>query len=95
MDVNIALRCPRCGSNAHNRYGKAPNGRQRFICLVCGRQFVSGAAGRPRPERPYCPSCHRRMHVYMHEEGATRFRCAAYPQCKTFVKVPEKKYERA
>jgi hypothetical protein len=31
------------------------------------------------------------MHLYMHDKNALRFRCADYPDCKSYIKVPFKK----
>ena len=81
------IRCPRCHSGAVYRYGKTPTGKKRFCCVVCRRQFVFGSPRREIEERPICPACGSRMHVYMREEGAIRFRCADYPMCRTFLKT--------
>ena len=42
-----AIQCPRCGSEAYNSYGHTKNGKQRYICLVCNRQFVNGGKRQP------------------------------------------------
>jgi ssDNA-binding Zn-finger/Zn-ribbon topoisomerase 1 len=82
------LACPRCGETALNRYGRGPSGKQRFRCLVCGRQFTAGARRPVTEHRPDCPVCAHPMHVYRREPGSIRFRCARYPECRTFTKVP-------
>jgi transposase-like protein len=82
------IRCPRCDSDAIYRYGKTQAGKKRFCCMVCKRQFVLGSSRREVEERPICPACGSRMHVYMREADAIRFRCAAYPRCRTFLKTP-------
>lgn len=87
METETEIRCPQCKALAVNRYGKTKDRRQRFICLACGRQFVAGAAPRFQgKDRPVCPACGAGMHVYMREGRAVRFRCAGYPDCRTFVK---------
>jgi transposase-like protein len=82
----LQQKCPRCGSDAFNSYGYTRNGKRRYLCLVCGRQFVEGAM-KIFSRRPMCPRCHSAMHVYAHEAEAVRFRCSKYPSCKGYVKV--------
>ncbi|EFK08954.1 conserved hypothetical protein [delta proteobacterium NaphS2] len=81
------IRCPRCNAESFNLYGKTTNGKQRYICLVCSRQFVEDSRNDLATTRPLCPICHKKMHVYMREPGFTRFRCSDYPECKGFMKV--------
>jgi len=84
----FTIRCPRCQAKAFNRYGKTANGKQRYICLVCNRQFVADSGKmHDATFRPSCPICAKKMHVYLRGEGFTRFRCSDYPACKGFVKV--------
>ncbi|WP_420070661.1 IS1/IS1595 family N-terminal zinc-binding domain-containing protein [Syntrophus gentianae] len=80
------LKCPRCTSRALYRYGKC-NSSQRFLCLICGRQFVEGHVRKVPQRRPQCPLCGRAMHLYMDTETHTRYRCGAYPQCRHYVKI--------
>ncbi len=79
------IQCPGCGSEAFNRYGRV-RGKQRYCCLVCGRQFVEPCDRLPVKNRPSCPECGAPMHVYGRGDGFVRFRCANYPECKTFIK---------
>ncbi|MFQ3573261.1 MAG: IS1 family transposase [Thermodesulfovibrionales bacterium] len=85
MDVT----CPTCHSNAVYRYGKNRSGRQRYICLICNKQFVPGIA-RFINNNPVCPSCGRQMHRYKNEDGFLRYRCSDYPKCRTFLKKQRK-----
>jgi transposase-like protein len=79
--------CPRCLSDAIYRYGKSVNGRKRYLCQVCRRQFVLKGPGRlDAGQRPSCPVCGKPMHVYMRIGEIIRFRCADYPHCRTFLK---------
>lgn len=80
--------CPRCGSDAVYGYGHAGNGKQRYLCLMCNRQFVEGAMD-SYARRPACPRCGAGMHVYMHmhEGEAVRFRCSDYPRCRGYLKI--------
>lgn len=82
--------CPRCRSDAIYRYGKTANGKKRYLCQVCRRQFSLKPAGRlGKQERPACPACGKPMHVYMRNGDTIRFRCADYPRCRTFLKGGE------
>jgi transposase-like protein len=79
--------CPRCRSDAIYRYGKTVNGRKRYLCQVCHRQFSLKRSGQlEASERPACPTCGKPMHVYMRQRKWIRFRCADYPDCRTFLK---------
>ena len=81
------VRCPKCGSDAHYKYGKSSSGKERLICLVCKRQFLVNGARQEPDSRPLCPKCGKAMHIYMRGKQYTRFRCAGYPECRTFVKL--------
>jgi len=88
-----SIQCPNCGSEALNKYGKTHLGKQRFLCLVCKRQFVANSKRKDVDYRPTCPVCGETMHVYMRTgNGLIRFRCANYPQCRTFVKVDKRNF---
>lgn len=89
LDLHVdkaPLRCPRCDSEALYRYGKTRHGKQRFRCLMCGRQFGDGAKDELKI-RPSCPVCGKKMHIYRKGHSEVRFRCSAYPSCKTFEKI--------
>jgi len=58
------LPCPTCGSPAVYRDGRTRAGKQRFICLMCGRQFVPGSERNFPDKRPLCPTCGAPMHLY-------------------------------
>ncbi|MBN1106159.1 MAG: Insertion element protein [Deltaproteobacteria bacterium] len=83
------LKCPRCGSDALYKYGRSHSGKGRFLCLSCNRQFVGSPSRKPPKERPICPKCGEKMHVFMRHPDATRFRCSQYPYCRTFIKIPK------
>ena len=81
------VECPRCGSDAIYRYGRTHSGKPRFICILCRRQFSAGIKKCEFQNKPSCPLCGRSMHIYKREKGSIRFRCSAYPQCKTYKKI--------
>ena len=37
--MRIAMQCPRCAST-HNRKNGWQRGKQNYICVQCGRQFI-------------------------------------------------------
>ncbi|MCU0560851.1 MAG: hypothetical protein MUD16_11765 [Desulfobacterales bacterium] len=79
--------CPRCASEAIYRYGKTAAGHKRYLCQACRRQFtLADRVWLSAAERPACPVCGKKMHVYMRSAGLTRFRCSDYPDCHTFLK---------
>jgi transposase-like protein len=42
--VTITLRCPFCQSEQLVKYGRTPNGKQRYRCEACGRQHRENPA---------------------------------------------------
>ena len=36
--VTSTLSCPHCGSEALTRNGRAPNGKQKYLCKACKKQ---------------------------------------------------------
>lgn len=85
--------CPRCRSDAIYRYGKTANGKRRYLCQVCHRQFSLKRTGQlGEQERPACPACGKPMHVYMRCGATIRFRCSDYPTCRTFLKMEREAY---
>lgn len=81
------IRCPRCQSEAFYKYGHTQNGKKRYICLLCNRQFIHGDSHNQIIERPECALCGNKMHVYMRDAKAIRFRCSGYPQCRGYAKI--------
>jgi transposase-like protein len=80
------ISCPDCNKDALYKYGKTRNGKQRFLCLMCGRQFSPGTTKTEVKGKPECPKCGKQMHLYKIEGDIVRFRCSNYPECKTFKK---------
>ena len=78
--------CPSCNSEAVYRYGKAGTGKQRFLCIICGKQFTKGSKVSEVKGKPTCQECGKPMHVYKIEGDVIRFRCSGYPDCKHFRK---------
>jgi transposase-like protein len=80
------VRCQSCNSDAVYKYGKAWTGKQRYLCLICARQFTFGEKIELL-NKPHCLVCGKRMHLYKKEDNILRFRCSAYPECRTFRKI--------
>lgn len=80
------IKCSSCESDAIYKYGKAGTGRQRFICLMCGKQFTNGSRVSLIKGKPKCSKCEKAMNIYKIEGEVIRFRCSGYPKCKTFKK---------
>lgn len=81
------VRCPHCSSDAIYGYGHTKGGKRRYLCLICNRQFVINKKPAIEENRPPCPLCNGKMHIYMRKGPYTRFRCAAYPECRGYLKV--------
>jgi transposase-like protein len=82
----VTIVCPACNSPALYRYGHA-HGAQRYICLMCSRQFVPGRERIFPKSRPLCPHCGRSMYLFRSKERHDTFRCARYPECRTYLRV--------
>ena len=83
------IQCPQCRSEAINKYGRIAGGKQRYICLVCERQFITNLAKKQFKNRPNCPRCGKPMHSYRQGPDYIRFRCRDYPQCRAYLKISE------
>ncbi|MGO9611507.1 MAG: IS1 family transposase [Dissulfurispiraceae bacterium] len=82
--------CPRCNGRALYKNGKTWVGKQRFLCIMCGKQFTSNPQRVTLKGKPLCPKCGRHMNLYRLDGDVIRFRCSCYPQCKTFRKYTMK-----
>jgi transposase-like protein len=80
------LHCPNCESDAIYSYGRTQNGKQRYLCLICNRQFIQNRSRKKFEKRPRCPLCKGLTHVYRKEKDMIRFRCAKYPVCRGYAK---------
>jgi len=60
---------------------------QRYICLMCSRQFVPGHERIFPKGKPLCPHCGRSMYLFRSKERHDTFRCARYPECRTYLRV--------
>lgn len=84
MVKSVSLCCPKC-NNSQNfyRYGKDPDGYQKYLCRACKHQFApdrpraeEGQTGRPRQRSyPSCPHCGKASFVHHDYEHYTNYRC--------------------
>jgi DNA-directed RNA polymerase subunit RPC12/RpoP len=81
------VQCPSCGSGAIYKYGKIRSGKQRFYCIMCGRQFTEHDRRSILDNRPVCPECGNIMHIYKRGADFIRFRCSNFLNCKTYSKI--------
>ena len=70
------------------RYGRTWNKKQRYLCLVCGRQFVLDPERVSLRTKPNCPACGQPMHIYRRYPRLIRFRCSGIPTAATISKFP-------
>jgi transposase-like protein len=89
----VPIHRPECRSDAVYKYGHTSSGKQRFICLLCERQFVVDPENIHFKNKPKCPECGKLMHSYMKAVNHIRFRCSDYPRCKTYLKLYELAFE--
>ena len=76
--------CPKCNNNQKSyRYGKDPDGYQKYLCRVCNHQF---APDRPWPGRgqtaspsqrrhPSCPACGKASFLHHDYPHYSNYRC--------------------
>jgi transposase-like protein len=86
-DGPVEIKCPSCGSEAIYRYGHTSREKQRYLCLICNKQFTLGNKRATMDRKPLCPICGRHMHIYRRESVFWRFRCSGYPFCRTYIKI--------
>ncbi|RJR22818.1 MAG: Insertion element protein [Nitrospiraceae bacterium] len=86
MTDKAEIQCPACSADAVYKNGRIKTGKQRYLCLMCSRQFTMGTRKPMVQGKPVCPECGKPMNVYKLEGNVIRFRCSGYPVCKTFKK---------
>jgi transposase-like protein/rubredoxin len=77
------IQCPKCNNNqSFYRYGKDPDGYQKYQCRVCKHQFsperLSAAkegAGKTGRKYPSCPLCGKASFLHHDYEHYSNYRC--------------------
>ena len=76
--------CPKCNNHSSfYRYGKDPDGYQKYLCRKCRHQFApdrpeagEGQIGRPRRrDYPACPVCGKAAFLHHDHEYYSNYRC--------------------
>ena len=81
------IACPKCDSLALYRFGHVRSGLQRYLCRMCGREFIPGHERIFPQRRPACGTCGTGMHLFKKNGASTVFRCGRYPACRTYVRL--------
>lgn len=73
------IRCPKC-NNDHSfyRYGKNPDGYQKYLCRTCQHQFAPEqprAREEHRRKYPPCPVCGKASFLHHDHEHYSNYRC--------------------
>lgn len=89
MQKIVTVKCPKCNHNHLYRYGKDPDGYQKYLCRDCHHQF---APERPRAEGanclrnyPRCPVCGKASFLHHDYENYSNFRCGDKKCYHSFV----------
>uniref|UniRef100_UPI0018C6AC48 DDE-type integrase/transposase/recombinase n=1 Tax=Pectinatus frisingensis TaxID=865 RepID=UPI0018C6AC48 len=82
MTKSYQICCPKCNNHQNfYRYGKDKDGNQKYLCRVCGHQFVpdanaTGKSGRPRIRSyPICPICGKAMFLHHEHKYYSNYQC--------------------
>ena len=81
------IACPKCDSLVLYRFGHVRSGLQRYMCRMCGREFIPGHERIFPLARPTCGRCGAGMHLFKKKGASTVFRCGRYPACRTYARV--------
>jgi len=87
MQKIVSVQCPKCNNQlSFYRYGKDPDGYQKYQCRNCWHQFApdrssvaregAGQTGRPRQrDYPSCPVCGKASFLHHDHEHYSNYRC--------------------
>ena len=89
VTVEGRIACPACSSLALYRFGHV-SGLQRYLCLMCGRQFIPGHERILTLPRPTCATCGAGMHLFKKKSDHTVYRCGHYPLCHNYLRLEER-----
>ena len=73
----VQLRCPKCNNNHYfYRYGKDPDGFQKYLCRNCNHQFApDNPSSRPARNYPRCSVCNKATFLHHDYEHYSNYRC--------------------
>jgi len=86
MAIIPDLVCPRCFSRHLYRFGKEPDGHQKYQCQQCRRQFTIRNYHHVPKNYPRCPVCGRAAFLHHDYKYHSIFRCKP---CKHSFRVPK------
>lgn len=82
MQNIISIKCPKCNSQKLYRYGKDPDGYQKYQCRICRHQFAPDrpsvakeGAGQTERRYPSCPVCGKASFLHHDYENYSNYRC--------------------
>lgn len=79
MMKSYHIQCPKCNKNhSFHRYGKDPDGYQKYLCRTCQHQFAPEhprAREEHRRKYPPCPVCGKASFLHHDHEHYSNYRC--------------------
>ena len=80
MQKIVSLQCPKCNNNhSFYRYGKDPDGYQKYQCRDCYHQFAPEhprvREGQIEPKYPPCPVCGKASFLHHDHSHYSNYRC--------------------
>jgi transposase-like protein len=57
IDSGTEIKCTFCGAAAIYKYGRIGTGKQRYLCIMCGKQFTLPPKKQEWKNKPFCPKC--------------------------------------
>ncbi len=87
---NSIVKCPKCNSENIYKYGKTPQGQQKYQCKLCNRQFTLSSKAKSR-KYPECPKCGQSTFLHHDYKFYSNYRCSN-KKCNhsfNFIKVAD------
>ena len=83
MQKIVSVQCPKCNNHlSFYRYGKDPDGYQKYQCRNCFHQFAPDRpsvarkeAGQTERRYPSCPVCGKASFLHHDHEHYSNYRC--------------------
>lgn len=82
MQNIISIKCPKCNNQKLYRYGKDPDGYQKYQCRSCRYQFAPDrtsvareGAGQTDRRYPSCPVCGKASFLHHEHDHYSNYRC--------------------
>lgn len=75
MTIISHVNCPRCNSQKLYKFGKDPDGIQKYQCKDCMRQFTQFSTNKPVRDYPRCPLCNKKMYLHHDYKHYSAYSC--------------------